>query len=1771
MTRSREHARQIAMKLSMEQGASPLSIQSSSTFADFGAAFPESNNNNNNHQAGSSTTATGSTSKKSLEYYHSSNSNNLFDKDPFAATSSENHHHPQLAFETEWPVEDQSMMSTTMPNNSSMQSKYHSTTSVSLDNVRRRSATATVTRGGTLQQQQQQQQPTTSSSSAGAVARRRFRTQMRQSSRNHLSRIDDDSTFADNMSAPSTPTTPTSQNNNNNNNNSSPYRRYHSADSIGSSTTSAASSNHHKGGGKDHVVHYTPRTSGSSHIMMGATTTTTTTGGRSVGGGGGGEDSTATSSSAELTPNLFDSNTGAGAGFTFDAFGLDAAEINRELSEAMQDLAINNNNINGYSNTSVGEELLLSAFADPADDDFVQEWDDDDDDDATTSPVGSRSSTPPVFSSNNNNNPTQQDGFVDGFRVKPLQNLPIHCVKHSPASTERSSLTSETGSEALESGGAAINLFKEKAGFHHTSRGRRVIRPQATTTTAMEKATAGEKKPSRYRMSSPTRRRQYEQKQKQESQLPAMPFLDDTNHMSPRSNPDVEFFDEDDESANSTEPEEERAESDAAGPLSDVAVNSDVPEVHDQPVHRKAASKTAAAASTSGDTYRTESTVASTTTSQEEKKEDSSSSSLVVKSVGNLRSNFETATFPRRPSREHSQQAVVHKREQQQQQQHPKWPPRSQVARLQAQHGDEMLGPDKLVSPSTMMRNQQQQQQQQQYSRETPSFVSRPKSEGGAAAVRHSQVNAILNKLETSSPRSDAGAPSPSFYNMKLRRAGVPTSSLTQDKKPTVDEPDADVITSPPVSPDRQPAEHLKKLTYRQRRELELQQQKEEVEMGAKDASSNSDVATLIKRRIAANKKNAVPISSASVSPSESFADQRDKLKPVSSKDSGVVSAESFSDHRDKVTTEARSPPRQEVCQKPVSQKSDLVIDESQHKEVKKVQPSAAVARMLMLQQIQTKVPSPPLSPRSSQDALSPQSGDEQRPKAHTPKATMMMLNAFLSGRESIGSDSNLSAPKTEKKDQADSSKSAENPLGLLALKDDPKYKRFFKMLSVGLPMDAVKHAMMKEGLDPGVMDGDPNKPVGVPLRLDPTYAKYFKMLGIGLPMDAVKHAMARDGLDPAVMDGDHNLPVQSKAKRAEESHKKEEEKDSHRRARLHWKTLRKVTSNSLWAKIDKEGLMENIEIDEREFRELFQVEKNATTPTKTKSAEVTKKGATVRVIDPKRANNGGIILARLKMSHDEMADAVDRINDSLLTAEQIEHMIEFLPTKEERKALETYMLEGGQDAAEKFDGLCECEKFMVSMMTVKHAKRKIRALLFILQFESCVQDIQQDAFTVEGACDELVSSVRMRQLLGFVLEFGNRLNTAGSGRKQKAGAFTLDSLLKLNQAKAFDKKTTFLNYLVQIVQRNHELLLQFKDDLPTVFKADKIFWDQCVSDLEEVENQLENLRKISLYQARQHMAYRLRKKNKQQQHRDDDEESLSDGEFNFTLEEEVDMLRATPVGLFTLSAIKYISALRGKVEETKQKFANVLEYFGEEDKNMQPHELFNVIVQFSRDFDKAKEQVAQIQKRKLRDERKRKASNKDTQGKPPPYSPVPADRKQVNLKVSNHQPSMSSLINDIKNRSTARAESISDNNSESVQDRSPVRMATINVSRSNATAYESSADARPVSTEKPTSSTRSVSLREKARMRYLKSLGSASASFDSQPGPKPHGSSPSPVRTSSEQAFASPARSDSVELKSNVSDVSSHPESSRASFRHRRRLEQRRMRHEATRGAAAP
>jgi len=282
-----------------------------------------------------------------------------------------------------------------------------------------------------------------------------------------------------------------------------------------------------------------------------------------------------------------------------------------------------------------------------------------------------------------------------------------------------------------------------------------------------------------------------------------------------------------------------------------------------------------------------------------------------------------------------------------------------------------------------------------------------------------------------------------------------------------------------------------------------------------------------------------------------------------------------------------------------------------------------------------------------------------------------------------------------------DTMKKAEPLVSLVSIPD-----KYAKMLKVGLPLPAVRQAMERDGVDPRVLDGKAPSKTSLP-------GKYSKMLKVGLPVAAVKQAMQRDGVDPSVLedvastDAQMSLPSRDAVP-----------KDPYRRFRLHWETHGNIRSNTLWAmlKRDQPWLAE-VKVDEEELASLFQAERNptlASDPTKKKDIE-----KSVRVIDPKRANNGGIILARIKLSHRDIARAINSYDETELTLEQIRGIIPLVPTKEEKQALQHHIDSGGQPLRS------ECEKFMIEIMAVPDAKGKLEAMLFVKKFPICVDEIK--------------------------------------------------------------------------------------------------------------------------------------------------------------------------------------------------------------------------------------------------------------------------------------------------------------------------------------------------------------------------------------------------------------------------------------------------------------
>jgi hypothetical protein len=80
--------------------------------------------------------------------------------------------------------------------------------------------------------------------------------------------------------------------------------------------------------------------------------------------------------------------------------------------------------------------------------------------------------------------------------------------------------------------------------------------------------------------------------------------------------------------------------------------------------------------------------------------------------------------------------------------------------------------------------------------------------------------------------------------------------------------------------------------------------------------------------------------------------------------------------------------------------------------------------------------------------------------------------------------------------------------------------------------------------------------------------------------------------------------------------------------------------------------------------------------------------------------------------------------NDSILSSQQITGIIEYIPSFEETKSLQNY-INNGNDV----NLLCECEKFMIAIMSIQEAKKKMEAMLFKLHYPATVKELKSGTF----------------------------------------------------------------------------------------------------------------------------------------------------------------------------------------------------------------------------------------------------------------------------------------------------------------------------------------------------------------------------------------------------------------------------------------------------------
>lgn len=420
------------------------------------------------------------------------------------------------------------------------------------------------------------------------------------------------------------------------------------------------------------------------------------------------------------------------------------------------------------------------------------------------------------------------------------------------------------------------------------------------------------------------------------------------------------------------------------------------------------------------------------------------------------------------------------------------------------------------------------------------------------------------------------------------------------------------------------------------------------------------------------------------------------------------------------------------------------------------------------------------------------------------------------------------------------------------AVKEHEKFAKLFKLLEMGMPLPQVKLKAAAEGLNGDLLE-TPDKLVDeegkeiiargdrkVKVCEHPQYVKYFKLLKMGMPRAQLELRMTAESLDPKLLDTPDALILEdlSSAVLTVKEQAVVAGPPKPKLRNLYWEAVKsEETSGTIWEIFAKEE--EKLSRDEAVAVNVSRAKAKPVAgkkdvvlvkfvdqlsdifvnkPLKVKDSEAkkpTKRRAPTRValIDAKRANNIGIMLARFRLPYSKLRNAVLLVDKELLSVERVSSLLQFAPEDEELDAVRGYT---GDPKL-----LGDAEQYFREMACVPRLTTRLQAIHATWQFDAYVEEQRKLMASVSNACGELQQCEMLKEIFRVVLSLGNALNdgTARGGAK----GFRLNILLKLNQVKAADNSINLLNYVAKVLRAKNPSILGFDKSLPSIESASRV------------------------------------------------------------------------------------------------------------------------------------------------------------------------------------------------------------------------------------------------------------------------------------------------------------------------------------------------------------
>lgn len=386
-------------------------------------------------------------------------------------------------------------------------------------------------------------------------------------------------------------------------------------------------------------------------------------------------------------------------------------------------------------------------------------------------------------------------------------------------------------------------------------------------------------------------------------------------------------------------------------------------------------------------------------------------------------------------------------------------------------------------------------------------------------------------------------------------------------------------------------------------------------------------------------------------------------------------------------------------------------------------------------------------------------------------------------------------------------------------VRDSEKYAIFFKMLRMGVPLDAVKNKMLLKGVSPLVLDLGEDATMSRAVQMEKAFESEkaqqqhsgSNKVGLvvhleALPEDRVdgKHTLFNDCIvDPSTVNQVEDLLKLFRKKTPEE-------KEAEKRA------------------------ADQAEQDTPRSR--------ADTVRKRMS---TRHGRVESILDSRRAQAVGIAMKKLGISDathpTAFLRALDTMDQQFLTAQRIEMLLgcPLWPLNEE----ESRML---RSKADQNDPMADTDRLLLTVITeCPEVRSKVQSLAFRWEFDQQIEEIEHAGKVLKQASKSVLESEKLKYIVQSAILLGNTINKES---QVELKAVSLSSLVKLSNVRSLrDKEFTMLDLVVEYCMRVRMDVMNFGEELIAggVNLAKKIELNVLLKQIREMRRGLESIRQV--------------------------------------------------------------------------------------------------------------------------------------------------------------------------------------------------------------------------------------------------------------------------------------------------------------------------------------